>query len=150
MSSASAVTVRYPSINGSETLTCSCPDHQCQRVFWYRLLQDRNTPEFLVSTNNLNSPHYAQSIDQIRFKTTVVDASKVSYTLRITGIQQKDAGFYSCWLSSQNSAQDPKDLIPRGYSIRPGGQYSFLLSHRSPKLGTRNCNTKLKIFWQSR
>ncbi|KAB5549254.1 hypothetical protein PHYPO_G00065320 [Pangasianodon hypophthalmus] len=44
----------------------------------------------------------------------------VSYTLRITDIQKNDAGFYSCLLSSQNSAQDPKDLMLEGYSIRPG------------------------------
>lgn len=111
----------YPSINGSETLSCNCPDHQCQRVYWYRLLQNRDTPEFLVSTNNLKIPYYPATINQNRFKTSVSESTRVSYTLRITGIQKKDAGFYSCLLSSQNSAQDPKDLIPQGYYVKPGG-----------------------------
>ncbi|MCI4386935.1 hypothetical protein PGIGA_G00068490 [Pangasianodon gigas] len=126
LTAASAVTVLYPSINGSEILSCSCPDHQCQRVYWYRLLQDSDTPEFLVTTNNLNIPHYAGHIDKNRFKTNVVDSTKVSYTLRITDIQKKDAGFYSCLLSSQNSAQDPKDLMLEGYSIRPGERITTL------------------------
>ncbi|MCJ8741173.1 hypothetical protein PDJAM_G00067680 [Pangasius djambal] len=126
LTAASAVTVHFSSINGSESLSCSCPDHQCQRVYWYRLLPDSNTLEFLVSTNNLNKPHYAGHIDKNRFKTDVVDSTKVSYKLRITDIQKNDAGFYSCLLSSQNSAQDPKDLMPEGYSIRPGERITTL------------------------
>ncbi|XP_046723122.1 LOW QUALITY PROTEIN: uncharacterized protein cd8b [Silurus meridionalis] len=120
LTAVSAVLVRYPSINSSETLTCTCPDHQCQKVLWYRLLHNSGTPEFLVSTNNLNNAHYAEKLNQGRFRTTASDEKKVLYTLRITGIQNEDAGFYSCVLVSQNSAQDPKDLMPEGYYIRPG------------------------------
>ncbi|KAK3555089.1 hypothetical protein QTP86_008036 [Hemibagrus guttatus] len=118
--SASAAKVSYPSINGSESLTCDCPDHQCLKAYWYRLLQGSDTPEFLMSVNIVNFPNYAQNIDKNRFKASVTDSAKVQFTLRITGLQKQDAGFYSCLLSSQNSAQDPKDLIPVGVSILPG------------------------------
>ncbi|XP_053504840.1 uncharacterized protein cd8b [Ictalurus furcatus] len=120
LTAASAVTVKYPSINGSETLNCECPDHQCQKVYWYRLLKNRDTPEFLMHTNIFNKPNYAKNVEQNRFKTAFIDSTKALFTLRITGIQEKDAGFYACLLISHNSAQDPKDLMPEGYSIRPG------------------------------
>ncbi|KAG7320813.1 hypothetical protein KOW79_015228 [Hemibagrus wyckioides] len=120
LTAVSAAKVSYPSINGSESLTCDCPDHRCQKVYWYRLLQGSVTPEFLMSANSVNIPHYAKNIDEKRFKSSVTDSGKVQFTLRITGLREQDAGFYSCVLSSQNSAQDPKDLMPVGYSILPG------------------------------
>ncbi|XP_060790964.1 uncharacterized protein cd8b [Neoarius graeffei] len=115
-----AVTEYRPSINSSVTLSCSCPDHQCQKAYWYRLLQDKDTPEFVVSLNNLNHANYATYINKIRFKTAAFESAKVLYTLRITSVQKEDAGFYSCFLKSMNSAQEPKDLLPEGYSVRPG------------------------------
>ncbi|TSK72116.1 hypothetical protein Baya_3100 [Bagarius yarrelli] len=111
--------VSYPRINGSETLTCQCPDHQCLKVHWYRLLNGSDTPEFIVFRNNINLVHFASNINQNRFKTDVIHTGKVFYTLRITSIQKQDAGLYSCLLTSQNSAQNPKDLMPEGYSIWP-------------------------------
>ncbi|XP_058271408.1 uncharacterized protein cd8b isoform X2 [Hemibagrus wyckioides] len=127
LTAVSAAKVSYPSINGSESLTCDCPDHRCQKVYWYRLLQGSVTPEFLMSANSVNIPHYAKNIDEKRFKSSVTDSGKVQFTLRITGLREQDAGFYSCVLSSQNSAQDPKDLMPVGYSILPGGCKSLVL-----------------------
>lgn len=133
---ASAVTVKYPSINGSETLNCECPDHQCQKVYWYRLLKNRDTPEFLMHTDVFNKANYAKNVEQNRFKTAFIDSTKGIFTLRITGIQEKDAGFYACLLISHNSAQDPKDLMPEGYSIRPGGLYSLVPPLHLPILWT--------------
>lgn len=76
-----------------------------------------------MSVNMVNVPQYAKNIDEKRFKSTLTGSGHVQYTLRITGLQEQDAGFYSCVLSSQNSAEDPKDLMPLGYSILPGGLY---------------------------
>ncbi|KAK2827645.1 hypothetical protein Q7C36_018571 [Tachysurus vachellii] len=120
LTAASAVTVSYPSINGSETLTCCCPDHQCLKAYWYRLLQGSDTPEFILFINSVNTLVYAENIDKKRFKAFVADSGKMCYTLRISGLQKQDAGFYSCVLNSQNSIQNPKDLMPDGHVIWPG------------------------------
>ncbi|GAA6099834.1 uncharacterized protein cd8b [Tachysurus ichikawai] len=120
LTAVSAVTVSYPSINGSETLTCCCPDHQCLKAYWYRLLQGSDTPEFIVFINSVNNLDYAKNIDKKFFKASVVDSGKMCYTLRISGLQKQDAGFYSCVLNSQYSAQNPKDLMPDGHVIWPG------------------------------
>ncbi|XP_027008420.2 uncharacterized protein cd8b [Tachysurus fulvidraco] len=120
LTAASAVTVSYPSINGTEDLTCCCPDHQCMQAYWYRLLQGSDTPEFIVYINNLKIHEFGKSIDKNRFKATAFDSQKICYTLRISGLQKQDAGFYSCVIKTQNSAQNPKDLMPDGYVIWPG------------------------------
>ncbi|KAM9451100.1 uncharacterized protein cd8b isoform 1-T1 [Clarias gariepinus] len=141
---ASAVKVLYPSINSSETLNCLCPDHQCQKVNWYRLLQDSDTPEFILSANNINFLRYGANIAQSRYKPTASDSSgKVVYTLRITGILKNETGFYSCLLVSQNSAQDPKDLMPTGYSIRPGESITTLAPPTTKKHIHKNRSPKI-------
>ncbi|XP_076850995.1 uncharacterized protein cd8b [Brachyhypopomus gauderio] len=115
----SAVTVVYPRIGGSETLTCQCPDHQCQRVYWYRILHGNDTPQFLVFCNSANYVNYGAGFNDTRFKAQAQEGSRIIYSLRITGLRKDEAGFYSCVLSSQKLSS-PEDLLPPGYYIRPG------------------------------
>ncbi|KAK1788438.1 hypothetical protein P4O66_016870 [Electrophorus voltai] len=113
------MTILYPSIGSSETLNCKCPDHQCQRVFWYRILHSNDTPQFLVFCNSANTVSYGPGISATRFKTNTDERSEITYSLRITGLQKDDAGFYSCLLNSQKQ-RDFKELFPPGYYLRPG------------------------------
>ncbi|XP_072517816.1 uncharacterized protein cd8b [Salminus brasiliensis] len=119
LAAASAVTVLYPSLNGSETLTCDCPDHQCQRVFWYRFRRDTETLQFLLYCTSANSVIYGENINSARFKASLTEGSaKITYALRISSLQKDDAGFYSCLLYGPR--HDPKSLMLPGYYIKPG------------------------------
>uniref|UniRef100_A0A3B4D5Y8 Ig-like domain-containing protein n=1 Tax=Pygocentrus nattereri TaxID=42514 RepID=A0A3B4D5Y8_PYGNA len=114
----SAVTILYPSLGGSETLTCECSDHQCQKVYWYRFLQETEKLQFLVFGNSANSVKHAEGIDGTRFKMSAIEGSKIMYSLRITGLQKNETGFYSCMFNSPKHEQ--KSQMPAGYYIRPG------------------------------
>ncbi|KAL7854055.1 hypothetical protein AOLI_G00208990 [Acnodon oligacanthus] len=118
LATASAVTILYPSLGGSETLTCECPDHQCQKVYWYRFLQDTKELQYLVFANSANSMKHAEGIDATRFKVHANEGSKITYSLRITGLLKNEAGFYSCMFNSPKHEQ--KNQMPAGYYIRPG------------------------------
>ncbi|KAL7844141.1 hypothetical protein SRHO_G00226800 [Serrasalmus rhombeus] len=118
LAAASAVTILYPSLGGSESLTCECPDHQCQKVYWYRFLQETEKLQFLVFGNSANSVTHAEGIDATRFKVSVNEGSKITYSLRITGLQKNETGFYSCMFNSPKHEQ--KSQMPAGYYIRPG------------------------------
>ncbi|XP_062868156.1 uncharacterized protein cd8b [Trichomycterus rosablanca] len=115
----SAIKVLYPSINDVATLMCECPDSKCNRVFWYNV-KSNNNPEFILSYNIANSKKYGDKINQTRFNPSYSGSAKAVFTLRITNVQEEDAGLYSCLLSSEDSAQDPKKLMPAGYYLRPG------------------------------
>ncbi|KAG9266299.1 hypothetical protein AMEX_G20828 [Astyanax mexicanus] len=119
LAAASAENILYPSIGGSETLTCACPDHQCQRVFWYRFLQKDETLQFLLECNTVDKVNYGNNIDTQRFKASSNGGSG-KFTLRITSLQQNDTGLYSCLLHSQNPKQGLESLTSPGYYIKPG------------------------------
>ncbi|XP_036444325.1 uncharacterized protein LOC118820225 [Colossoma macropomum] len=118
LAAASAATVLYPSLGGSETLTCECPDHQCQKVYWYRFLQDTGEFQFLMFGNSANAVKHAEGITATRFKLSANEGAKITYSLRITGLEKNDAGIYSCMFNSPK--HDQKSQMPAGYYIRPG------------------------------
>ncbi|XP_056587445.1 uncharacterized protein cd8b [Triplophysa dalaica] len=105
-------TILYTKVNGSETLTCECPDHTCQEVFWYRYLEKNNSFEFLLYFNSAGSEKYENIANKHRFRGSVSSGHMI-YTLRITGLQMDEAGLYSCMFKIKNT-------IPDGYYIRPG------------------------------
>ncbi|XP_051955758.1 uncharacterized protein LOC127624845 [Xyrauchen texanus] len=88
-------TVLYPKINGSETLTCQCPDSSCQTVYWYRYLEKNNSLQFLMFSNSAGREEHGEDIISTRFKGSV-SPGKLSYSLRISGLQEDEAGLYSC------------------------------------------------------
>ncbi|XP_051533046.1 uncharacterized protein cd8b isoform X2 [Myxocyprinus asiaticus] len=106
-------TVLYPKINGTETLTCECPDHSCQVIFWYRYLEKNNSLQFLMYSNSAGREEHGDNINSTRFKGSVSSGQKVVYGLRITGLQDDEAGLYSCVFRTKNK-------MPAGYYIRPG------------------------------
>ncbi|KAL6469859.1 hypothetical protein MHYP_G00209780 [Metynnis hypsauchen] len=116
LAAASAVTILYPSLGASETLICECPDHQCQKVYWYRFLQDTEKLQFLVFGNSANNVMHAEGINATRFKVSANEVSKITFSLRITGLQKNETGFYSCMFDSPKQ----KSQMPAGYYIRPG------------------------------
>lgn len=105
--------IRYPKINGSESLNCDCPDHACQEVFWYRYLQTTKTFQFLMYVNSAGRELIGDNLNPSLFKGTVSNGPKVSYNLRIADLQREDAGFYSCMFKA-------KKIMPSGYYIKPG------------------------------
>ncbi|XP_050948416.1 uncharacterized protein cd8b isoform X2 [Labeo rohita] len=104
--------VLYTKINNSETLTCECPDHACQEVFWYRYLDRTKTLQFLLYINSAGREQHGEFNDT-RFKGSVSSGQKVIYTLRITGLQENDIGLYSCMFKTKN-------LMPVGHYVMPG------------------------------
>ncbi|KAI4901499.1 hypothetical protein NFI96_012300 [Prochilodus magdalenae] len=118
LAAASAVTDLYPSIGGSETLSCPCPDHQCQKVYWYRFLQESAELQFLVFCNSANNAEYGPDVDQTRFKVSANEGTRIVYTLRITGLQKNESGLYSCMFNSPK--HDQQSQIPAEYYIRAG------------------------------
>ncbi|RXN08597.1 CD8 beta 1 [Labeo rohita] len=117
--------VLYTKINNSETLTCECPDHACQEVFWYRYLDRTKTLQFLLYINSAGREQHGEFNDT-RFKGSVSSGQKVIYTLRITGLQENDIGLYSCMFKTKN-------LMPVGHYVMPGGCEQSVLW---PALGT--------------
>ncbi|XP_066502721.1 uncharacterized protein cd8b [Hoplias malabaricus] len=113
-----AVKVLFPKIGGSETLSCECPDHQCQKVFWYRFLPDTKGLEFLVHSTSANSAQvYGPGINRTRFHPSVNEiSSKITYSLRISSLQSEESGLYTCIFNHQKYISP----TPAGYYIRPG------------------------------
>uniref|UniRef100_A0A8C2AUH2 Cd8 beta n=1 Tax=Cyprinus carpio TaxID=7962 RepID=A0A8C2AUH2_CYPCA len=105
--------VLYTKINGSETITCECPDHSCQEVFWYRYLERTKTLQFLLYCNSAGRERHGENLSATRFKGLVSSGQRVVYTLRITGLQENEIGFYSCMFKTKNT-------MPVGYYIMPG------------------------------
>ncbi|KAA0719846.1 hypothetical protein E1301_Tti011727 [Triplophysa tibetana] len=105
-------TILYTKVNGSETLTCKCPDHKCQEVFWYRYLETNNSFEFLLYFNSAGSEKHENNANKHRLR-GFLSSGEMIYTLRITGLQTDEAGLYSCMFKT-------KHMIPDGYYIRPG------------------------------
>lgn len=71
--------------------------------------------------NSAGREQHAENIEVSRFKGTVSSGHKVVvYTLRLMGLQEEDAGLYSCMFKT-------KTMIPVGYYIKPGGMSSALL-----------------------
>uniref|UniRef100_A0A8C2IMD8 Uncharacterized LOC109045157 n=1 Tax=Cyprinus carpio TaxID=7962 RepID=A0A8C2IMD8_CYPCA len=105
--------VLYTKINGSETITCECPDHSCQEVFWYRYLERTKTLQFLLYCNSAGRERHGENLSATRFKGSVSSGQRVVYTLRITGLQENEIGFYSCMFKTKNT-------MPVGYYIMPG------------------------------
>ncbi|XP_056114195.1 uncharacterized protein cd8b [Rhinichthys klamathensis goyatoka] len=105
--------VFYPKINGAQSLNCECPDHTCQEVFWYRYLESKNSPQFLMYVNSASREEHGENINASKFKGTVSSGQKVVYTLRIMELQEDDVGFYSCMFKTKN-------VVPAGYYILPG------------------------------
>ncbi|XP_051734320.1 uncharacterized protein cd8b isoform X1 [Ctenopharyngodon idella] len=131
--------VLYPKINGTESLSCECPDHACQEVFWFRYLESRNTLEFLMYVNSAGREQHAENIEVSRFKGTVSSGHKVVvYTLRLMGLQEEDAGLYSCMFKT-------KTMIPVGYYIKPGVNPPTVqpptVKTQKPVKKTCNCKT---------
>ncbi|KAK2872431.1 hypothetical protein QQF64_017956 [Cirrhinus molitorella] len=107
------LSVVYPKINGSETLSCECPDHSCQEVFWYRYLERTKTLQFLLYVNSAGREQHGEGLDASRFKGFVSSGAKVGYTLRITGLKEDEIGIYSCMFKTKNT-------MPVGSYIMPG------------------------------
>ncbi|KAL0163115.1 hypothetical protein M9458_042511, partial [Cirrhinus mrigala] len=105
--------VLYTKINDSQTLNCECPDHSCQEVFWYRYLERTKTLQFLLYVNSAGREQHGEHLDGSRFKGSVSSGQKVTYTLRITGLQEGEIGLYSCMFKTKNS-------MPVGHYILPG------------------------------
>ncbi|XP_051960671.1 uncharacterized protein cd8b [Xyrauchen texanus] len=105
-------TVLYPKINGTESLTCECPDHSCQVAFWYRFLEKNNSLQFLMFINSAGREEHGENFNNTRFKGSVSSGQTV-YHLRITGLQEDEAGLYSCVFRTKNK-------MPAGFYIRPG------------------------------
>uniref|UniRef100_A0A672S4T4 Cd8 beta n=1 Tax=Sinocyclocheilus grahami TaxID=75366 RepID=A0A672S4T4_SINGR len=103
----------YTKISGSEILSCECPDHSCQEVFWYRYLKRTNTLQFLVYVNSAGREQHGEHLNVTRFKGSVSSGQRVVYTLRITGLQEDETGLYSCMFKTKN-------IMPVGYNIMPG------------------------------
>ncbi len=110
--------VLYAKINGSESMSCECPDHSCQEVFWYRYLERTKTLQYLLYVNSAGREQHAENLDATRFKGSVSSGQKVVYTLRITGLQEDEMGLYSCMFKTKN-------IMPVGYYIMPGGIAAF-------------------------
>lgn len=71
--------------------------------------------------NSAGREQHGENIEVSRFKGSAYSGQKVVvYTLRLLGLQEEDAGFYSCIFKT-------KDMIPVGYYIKPGGMDSALL-----------------------
>ncbi|TRY95137.1 hypothetical protein DNTS_003849 [Danionella cerebrum] len=105
--------IRYPKIKGTETITCDCPDHTCQEVFWYRFLQNTQTLQFLLFVNSAGREQLGDKVNQSRFKGTVTQGFKNSYFLRVSDLQEDDAGLYSCLFKNKHE-------MPEGAYIKPG------------------------------
>ncbi|XP_073680423.1 uncharacterized protein [Garra rufa] len=105
--------VLFAKINGSESLTCECPDHSCQEVFWYRYLERTKTLQFLLYVNSAGREQHGENLDATRFKGSTSSGQRVVYTLRITGLQKDEIGLYSCMFKTKND-------MPVGYYIMPG------------------------------
>lgn len=110
--------VLYAKINGSESMSCECPDHSCQEVFWYRYLERTKTLQYLLYVNSAGREQHAENLNAARFKGSVSSGQKVVYTLRITGLQEDEMGLYSCMFKTKN-------VMPVGYYIMPGGIAAF-------------------------
>ncbi len=106
--------ILYAKINDSGSMSCECPDHSCQEVFWYRYLERRKALQFLLYVNSAGREKHAENLNAARFKGSVSSGQKVVYTLRITGLQEDEMGLYSCMFKTKN-------FIAVGYYIMPGG-----------------------------
>ncbi|XP_043078102.1 uncharacterized protein LOC122326942, partial [Puntigrus tetrazona] len=105
--------VIYAKINGSEAMSCECPNHACQEVFWYRYLERTKTLQFLVFVNSAGREQYGKNLNGTRFKGSLSGGNRLGYTLRVTGLQEDDIGLYSCMFKTKNT-------MPVGYYIMPG------------------------------
>ncbi|XP_043076862.1 uncharacterized protein cd8b [Puntigrus tetrazona] len=129
--------VIYAKINGSEAMSCECPNHACQEVFWYRYLERTKTLQFLVFVNSAGREQYGKNLNGTRFKGSLSGGNRLGYTLRVTGLQEDDIGLYSCMFKTKNT-------MPVGYYIMPGvnpptAQPPTVKSNAAKK----NCNCKL-------
>lgn len=134
-SSRETLTVLYPKIGGTESLNCNCPDHTCQEAFWYRYLEKNNSLQFLLYYNSAGTGKHGELDKDTmqRIKGSMSAGQKASYSLRITGFREDEAGIYSCMFKT-------KPVIPVGYYIRPGVNPPTLQPPTSkPKKNKQSC-----------
>ncbi|KAI7795664.1 uncharacterized protein cd8b isoform X1 [Triplophysa rosa] len=144
-------TILYPKVNGTESLTCECPDHACQEVFWYRYLEKSNSLQFLLYFNSAGTFEHGNMADKHRFKGSASSGQRPIYFLRITGLQKDEAGLYSCMFKMKINT------IPDGYYIRPGVNPPTLqpptVKIEKPKQSCRSCKPfspkgcKRSVLW---
>ncbi|XP_059381513.1 uncharacterized protein cd8b isoform X2 [Carassius carassius] len=62
---------------------------------------------------NAGREKHGENLIATRFKGSVSSGQRVVYSLRITGLQEDEIGFYSCMFKT-------KSIMPVGYYIMPG------------------------------
>ncbi|XP_057216608.1 uncharacterized protein cd8b isoform X2 [Triplophysa rosa] len=118
-------TILYPKVNGTESLTCECPDHACQEVFWYRYLEKSNSLQFLLYFNSAGTFEH--------------------------GLQKDEAGLYSCMFKMKiNTIPDGYYIRP---GVNPPTLQPPTVKIEKPKQSCRSCKPfspkgcKRSVLW---